>query len=1291
MGEQRSWNQARRRSSDLSRQRLRAGLSLPVQVFGGAIGDYVENRGDHPHHHRNYLGSQSVGGGDDEDEDGGDEVVEEEDQEGDKSKTQQHLYLSRQTRLPYPHYRRNQTIGHTHRSRSQSPCSITSESAESQGDCEKALDPPRLSIPNGGVGAAGNNGGAGAALLGVGGGGLIGGGYSNNGRKLSVLFSSHDAWNEEHIVQSFKELNNPTATSVFEAAWSGNLLGLTEILDDEENLNRLREDGWRDNEGRTPLHLASACGHVPCVELLLAKGAEVNSCDSNEKATPLSCAASCGSVAVLEVLLAHGADVNAGYENGKTSLHWAVQACSVDCAKRLLDAGAKQNPPTCYSETPLHVAAALGDPVCLQLLLDYGADVNLCKGSNRSTALHLSAEEGSAACLKLLLKAGASHSAQDIRGHTALHVAATCDADAVIALLKAGADPNAVDANGRIPLHCAVARGSRAAECVRLLVESGADIDAQDNYGYTPLHLSAVNESSQCAKILLHHGSDVTLKQVIFYLAFCSLLPLLIRWELYIFYISVYLHVARTNAGTNALSLLVRRIPDVMAFLVDRLDSAVTIHDHDPGDPDCEVRLDFRAIVPNCERRLSGKGKNNQDVTSSTGGGSSGGGGGGGKDYFKKPHKETEFLTCLLAAGNKKILAHPLSEAFLTLKWQRVRKFFWASLLFQIALVALFTIYVVEVYLIRCPYRRPGVSEPFQYNLDQGRSDILEIVPDEPPPLPPASSLGKPPNNTLPTLLLIKPNSHNLTKRDADISFSWFGFVPLKKKTKESDSSKMKLESRHISGGPQPQTTTKRPRGRENSKITPPPGYYHPVAGLPTTAEPEEESSARMEPIQCHFTPTLQVIWILLVVFCSLMAIKEIFQLVQSPLSYVVSSENWGQWLLISSVVITAWSSPELQFELAYWQYPAAACGIFLAWGLMLLQVGRFPALGLYVQMLGKVAANFGLFILAYACLLIAFALAFCVLFPEHPPYSSVALSILKVFTMMVGEVDYEDLFYSPKRVEDPILFPLTCKYGQVFRGDAYGGALVVRYDLSRMLFLAIGTFLFKLPGSSEGSKVESSITSNSLDITTGVLYLLEASSASIAKHCGFAFAKKRLARAFSLQHHAISYTIFPDFTFSWSYYFRPNDPRDKRLPKDIKLASLRLAASRHSSSKKSHGHSQHADNNTRPVSSVSHHNSVLLQHPEIAVRRIEQRLDHLQTQLNKAMKNMNGQMDAILTYLREQQPQERKESDNDNVFLEGYAQGKSPSASPSPSVGFKKPSFSTSPAIIKDASCEKG
>lgn len=73
----------------------------------------------------------------------------------------------------------------------------------------------------------------------------------------------------------------------------------------------------------------------------------------------------------------------------------------------------------------------------------------------------------------------------------------------------------------------------------------------------------------------------------------------------------------------------------------------------------------------------------------------------------------------------------------------------------------------------------------------------------------------------------------------------------------------------------------------------------------------------------CKIDTHIQVIWALLVFFAILMAIKEIFQLLQSPFSYVVSSENWGQWALIGSVSMTAYIKPE--FELAYWQYPAAA------------------------------------------------------------------------------------------------------------------------------------------------------------------------------------------------------------------------------------------------------------------------------------------------------------------------------------------------------------------------------
>jgi hypothetical protein len=46
--------------------------------------------------------------------------------------------------------------------------------------------------------------------------------------------------------------------------------------------------------------------------------------------------------------------------------------------------------------------------------------------------------------------------------------------------------------------------------------------------------------------------------------------------------------------------------------------------------------------------------------------------------------RETEFLTCLVKTGHKSFLSHPLIEAFIVLKWQRVRIFFWISFAFYV-------------------------------------------------------------------------------------------------------------------------------------------------------------------------------------------------------------------------------------------------------------------------------------------------------------------------------------------------------------------------------------------------------------------------------------------------------------------------------------------------------------------------------------------------------------------------------------------------------------------------------
>lgn len=55
---------------------------------------------------------------------------------------------------------------------------------------------------------------------------------------------------------------------------------------------------------------------------------------------------------------------------------------------------------------------------------------------------------------------------------------------------------------------------------------------------------------------------------------------------------------------------------------------------------------------------------------------------------------------------------------------------------------------------------------------------------------------------------------------------------------------------------------------------------------------------------------------------------------------------------------------------------------------------------------------NFATFLLAYSCLLIAFGLAFSVLFSNYAAFKLPA-SLVKTVMMMSGELEYEDIFYS--------------------------------------------------------------------------------------------------------------------------------------------------------------------------------------------------------------------------------------------------------------------------------------
>ncbi|KAJ4300673.1 hypothetical protein N0V90_002761 [Kalmusia sp. IMI 367209] len=285
----------------------------------------------------------------------------------------------------------------------------------------------------------------------------------------------------------------------------------------------------------TPLHDAIWRKDPTMARFLLARGAniETRAVGTRSGETPLLTAASKADIDCVKVLVEFGADLNATLENGRTSLHEAVEEDNgLDVVRLLLGQGADVNlrTPT-KGWTPLHCAVAHGSREIVLALLDAGVDVELIETEGGRTALSLACEFNRIDNIICLLDRGAAIGARWSDGYIPIHLAALrASILAVKELLARGADVNARSDAGETPLHKAVGRpgvtrkedlddtvlvAKLAADrlvVVKMLLDHDADVNNLDSFGLSPLHISAGSGSASTAELLL--ASDANLEML---------------------------------------------------------------------------------------------------------------------------------------------------------------------------------------------------------------------------------------------------------------------------------------------------------------------------------------------------------------------------------------------------------------------------------------------------------------------------------------------------------------------------------------------------------------------------------------------------------------------------------------------------------------------------------------------------------------------------------------------------------------------------------------------------------
>ncbi|XP_022091401.1 transient receptor potential cation channel subfamily A member 1-like isoform X2 [Acanthaster planci] len=134
----------------------------------------------------------------------------------------------------------------------------------------------------------------------------------------------------------------------------------------------------RDNEEKTPLHIACQFGHLACVKILLQHSPNLLNTDDMDGMTPLLLASHNGHPSIVRFLLDTGADIASKNDEWKTALALAASKNHVHTVTVLIENNADINALDKEKNTPLHLVCQAGHQLVAKLLLAARAELTHC-------------------------------------------------------------------------------------------------------------------------------------------------------------------------------------------------------------------------------------------------------------------------------------------------------------------------------------------------------------------------------------------------------------------------------------------------------------------------------------------------------------------------------------------------------------------------------------------------------------------------------------------------------------------------------------------------------------------------------------------------------------------------------------------------------------------------------------------------------------------------------------------------------------------------------------------------